>query len=102
AGFGIAAAFAFVVAFAFSLVAVRLAGVYLAMLTLAFAQIAWSIVFQGDALTGGSNGLFGLWPPAWLADKRTYYAFAVIVAGVGIAGLAWMQQTPFGYALRAA
>ena len=43
---------------------VRLSGVYLAMLTLAFAQIAWSIVFQWDALTGGSNGLVGVWPSA--------------------------------------
>jgi len=36
---------------------VQLSGVYLAMLTLAFAQIAWSIAFQWDGLTGGSNGL---------------------------------------------
>ena len=35
--------------------AVRLSGVYLAMLTLAFAQIVWSIVFQWEALTGGSQ-----------------------------------------------
>ena len=48
---------------------VRLSGVYLAMLTLAFAQIVWSIAFQWDAVTGGSNGLVGVWPPAWLADR---------------------------------
>ena len=39
------------------------------MLTLAFAQISWSIVFQWDSFTGGSNGLFGIWPSAWLAGK---------------------------------
>ena len=39
---------------------VRLSGVYLAMLTLAFAQIAWAIVYQWDAFTGGSNGLTGV------------------------------------------
>ena len=50
---------------------VRLSGVYLAMLTLAFAQISWSIVFQWDSVTGGSNGVFGIWPSAWLADKRS-------------------------------
>jgi branched-chain amino acid transport system permease protein len=43
--------------------AVRLSGVYLAMLTLAFAQIVWSIVFQWDDVTGGSNGMTGIWPP---------------------------------------
>ena len=48
---------------------VRLSGVYLAMLTLAFAQIVWSVVFQWDALTGGSNGLVGIWPAAWLAPQ---------------------------------
>ncbi len=49
---------------------VRLSGVYLAMLTLAFAQIAWSIAFQWDSVTGGSNGLVGIWPPEWLAQGR--------------------------------
>ena len=44
--------------------AVRLSGVYLAMLTLAFAQIVWAIVFQWEELTGGSNGVIGVWPPA--------------------------------------
>ena len=48
---------------------VRLSGVYLAMLTLAFAQIVWSIVFQWDELTGGSNGLIGVWPAAMARDK---------------------------------
>src|SRR5271163_1258829 len=41
---------------------VRLSGVYLAMLTLAFAQIVWSVVFQWTAVTGGDNGLLGVWP----------------------------------------
>src|SRR3546814_9368294 len=51
---------------------VRLSGVYLAMLTLAFAQIAWSVIFQWDAFTGGSHGLIGLWPSEWLTDRPVY------------------------------
>src|SRR6185312_16289952 len=43
--------------------AVRLEGVYLAMITLAFAQIVWALVFQWEELTGGSNGVIGVWPP---------------------------------------
>ncbi len=42
--------------------AVRLSGVYLAMLTLAFAQIVWSILYQWEGVTGGSNGILGIWP----------------------------------------
>ncbi|MBV8408484.1 MAG: ABC transporter permease, partial [Alphaproteobacteria bacterium] len=58
---------------------VRLSGVYLAMLTLAFAQISWSIVFQWDSFTGGSNGMFGVWPSPWLTDKNFYYFAALLL-----------------------
>ena len=80
---------------------VRLSGVYLAMLTLAFAQIAWSIVFQWDALTGGSNGLIGVWPAAWLASKTAYYYVALLFCSAGIALLWRVLGAPFGYTLRA-
>ena len=80
---------------------VRLSGVYLAMLTLAFAQIAWSVAFQWDAVTGGSNGLVGIWPPAWLSSKTAYYYVALGIAALGCL-LAWRAIfSPFGYALRA-
>jgi branched-chain amino acid transport system permease protein len=81
---------------------VRLSGVYLAMLTLAFAQIAWSIVWQWDSLTGGSNGLVGIWPAAWLANPPAYYLFTLLLVGAAI-GMLWRASfSPFGYALRAA
>ena len=51
-------------ALVFGWFSVRLSGVYLAMLTLAFAQIVWSIVFQWQDITGGSNGILGIWPIA--------------------------------------
>lgn len=80
---------------------VRLSGVYLAMLTLAFAQIAWSIALQWDAVTGGSNGLIGAWPTRWLASRTAYYYLALAVCGVAIAFLWRVLEAPFGYALRA-
>lgn len=81
---------------------VRLSGVYLAMLTLAFAQITWAVVFQWDGLTGGSNGLTGVWPAQWLTDKQHYYwlTLAFVVAAVWL--LRRMLHAPFGYAMRAA
>jgi branched-chain amino acid transport system permease protein len=80
---------------------VRLSGVYLAMLTLAFGQILWSICFQWDSLTGGSNGLTGVWPSPWLADKRMYYYLCLALTGLGVYALRRMLFGPFGYALRA-
>jgi branched-chain amino acid transport system permease protein len=80
---------------------VRLSGVYLAMLTLAFAQIVWSIVYQWDALTGGSNGLVGIWPSAWLAPKPVYYLVTLLFTVAGCGLLARMLHAPLGLALRA-
>jgi branched-chain amino acid transport system permease protein len=80
---------------------VRLSGVYLAMLTLAFAQIAWSIVFQWDGFTGGSNGIVGVWPASWLASKPAYYLLTFALCGGAIWLLRRMLFAPFGYALRA-
>ena len=93
----VAAAFAAL----FGWFAVRLAGVYLAMLTLAFAQIAWAIVYQWDAVTGGSNGVTGVWPADWLTDKRAYYAFTLVLVLAGIALLRRVLFSPFGWAMRA-
>jgi branched-chain amino acid transport system permease protein len=85
----------------FGWVCVRLSGVYLAMLTLAFAQIVWSIVFQWDSVTGGSNGLIGAWPPAWLAENQAYFHFTLGLVGAALIAIVWIAHTPFGYALRA-
>ena len=80
---------------------VRLSGVYLAMLTLAAAQIAWSVAYQWDALTGGSNGLVGVWPSVWLAPRPAFYLLALAVCATGIALLRRAIFSPFGWALRA-
>ena len=81
--------------------AVRLSGVYLAMLTLAFAQIVWSVCFQWDSYTGGSNGLTGVWPSAVLQNKAAYYILCLAVVSACLFLLRRSVMSPFGYALRA-
>jgi branched-chain amino acid transport system permease protein len=81
--------------------AVRLAGVYLAMLTLAFAQIVWSIVFQWDEVTGGSNGLVGVWPSSIFASKTAYFYLTLVLVGASLFLLRRILLAPFGYAMRA-
>ncbi len=80
---------------------VRLSGIYLAMLTLALAQIVWSVAFQWDALTGGSNGLVGVWPSGWLSSKVAFYYLALLACALAILFLWRAVDSPFGYALRA-
>ncbi|MCB1814181.1 MAG: branched-chain amino acid ABC transporter permease, partial [Candidatus Competibacteraceae bacterium] len=80
---------------------VRLSGVYLAMLTLAFAQIAWSVVFQWYGFTGGDDGILGIWPADWANDRRAFYYLTLLLCGSGIYLLRRLVFSPFGYLLRA-
>jgi branched-chain amino acid transport system permease protein len=80
---------------------VRLSGIYLAMLTLAFAQIVWSVAFQWSEVTGGDNGLLGIWPAAWARGKTEYYLLTLALCGIGILLLRRMISSPLGFALRA-
>jgi branched-chain amino acid transport system permease protein len=90
-----------IVALLFGAVVVRLAGVYLAMLTLAFAQIVWAVAFQWSDFTGGDNGILGVWPPSW-AGPVPFYWMALALCGGGALLLRRMMYAPFGFALRAA
>lgn len=80
---------------------VRLSGVYLAMLTLAFGQILWSICFQWDSVTGGSNGVTGVWPSPLFASKTHYFYLTLVLVGLGLYVLRRILFAPLGYAMRA-
>lgn len=80
---------------------VRLTGVYLAMLTLAAAQIVWSLVFQWREVTGGDDGILGVWPADWAASREAVYWLTLLIAAAGIALLWRFAHAPFGYLLRA-
>jgi len=81
---------------------VRLSGIYLAMLTLAAAQIVYAVAFQWVEVTGGDNGIVGVWPSPWAADRTAFYYLTLALALAGIGLLRHVVYSPFGYALRAA
>src|SRR5258707_280200 len=85
----------------FGFFAVQLSGVYFAMLTLAFAQIVWSIAFQWVAVTGGDNGILGVWPEKWAASPSHFYWLSLGIAALAVAVLRIIVFSPFGFALRA-
>ena len=80
---------------------VRLSHTYFAMLSLAFGQIVFTVIFKWKALTGGDDGLLDVWPPAALKSPAAYYYFAVAVVGLAVWVLAAVVASPFGYALKA-
>jgi branched-chain amino acid transport system permease protein len=79
---------------------VRLSHTYFAMLSLAFAQIVFTIIFKWKALTGGDDGLLDVWPPPWLKSPAAFYYFTLAIVGVSLLALRAVVDSPFGYALR--
>jgi branched-chain amino acid transport system permease protein len=88
-------------ALVFGFFIVRLTHTYFAMLSLAFAQIVFTVVFKWTALTGGDNGILNVWPPAWLKSPVAYCYFTLVIVGAGILAMRAIVDSPFGYALRA-
>ncbi len=86
----------------FGFFVVRLTGIYLAMLTLAFAQIAYAVCFQWVEVTGGDNGVVGVWPSEWARSREVFHYLVAACCIAGIAALRHVIYAPFGATLRAA
>lgn len=93
-------ALAFGVALALGGLLVRSAGVYLAMLSLALAQVVWATASQWVTLTGGDNGLIGL---QLVSDdtRPLFFALLVGLALLSIAALGRLSRSTLGAALQA-
>ena len=79
---------------------VRLSGVYLAMLTLAAAQILWGVTFQWQGVTGGDDGILGIWPDRWASGDAIFYYLAVALCVGAIVLMRQLAHSPFGFTLR--
>jgi branched-chain amino acid transport system permease protein len=79
---------------------VRLTGIYFAMLSLAFAELLYYIVFSWYSFTKGDDGIQGLLPPPWLQGTTHYYYFALLVIAGTLVFLWRITNSPFSYVLR--
>ena len=93
-------ALALIVAATFGAVVVRSSGVYLAMLSLALAQVVWAGASQWVALTGGDNGVIGL-NLVVPATRGLFYALLLGLACLSVWMLKTLSQSSFGAALQA-
>ena len=85
-------------------VAVRSAGVFFLMLTLAIGEILAQVAQSWDTVTGGANGLAGI-PAARLGGAPLLNAgflyWYVLVVGLLMFAVVWvLARSPFGAALR--
>jgi branched-chain amino acid transport system permease protein len=75
---------------------IRLTKIYFAMLTLAFSQIVWAIVFKWNSLTGGDSGFIGIDFPQHLTSSTRFYYFTLVVVVLSLFVLRKMVNSPFG------
>ncbi len=75
---------------------VRLTKIYFALLTLAFSQIVWAIVFKWNSLTGGDTGIYGIDFPKFLDSRTKYFYFTLAVVSISVFILRKIVNSPFG------
>jgi branched-chain amino acid transport system permease protein len=80
---------------------VRLSHAYFIMLTLAFSQLIYTVIWKWRELTGGDDGLIGISPAPAVGSSAAYYYFVLVVVLAAIVVLHRVAQSPFGRALRA-
>jgi branched-chain amino acid transport system permease protein len=85
----------------FGFFCVRLTGIYFAILTLAFGQLLFYIIFQWYSFTGGDNGIQGIPVPPLLQDAHVYYYFALALVIAALIVMRFITNSPFGYTMRA-
>jgi branched-chain amino acid transport system permease protein len=91
---------ALVVALLFGAAVIRSSGVYLAMLSLALAQVIWAGATQWVDLTGGDNGIIGLTLVSSFG-RPFFYASLVGLALLAVFGLRLLARSVLGGALQA-
>lgn len=85
----------------FGLFCIRMANAYFIMLTLAFGQLVYTVVWKWRALTGGDDGLVGIAPPELLLSAINYYYFTLVIILACLALIHRICESPFGTTLKA-
>jgi len=85
----------------------RATGIYFAMLTLAFAQLLYTLAYKWRDLTGGSDGLAGVpktelfWGGPSLAAPGAFYFVVATCIVLSFVACRALVRSPFGRALQA-
>lgn len=78
---------------------VRLRGFYLAILTLAFGQLIWAIIFKWYDVTGGENGIINIRIPEVISTINNMYYFILTITIGSLYLMYRIIHSPFGATL---
>jgi len=83
---------------------VRMSGTYFALLTLAFNQLVWAVVWKWREVTGGDDGLGKFPKPDLLGismkDPANFYYLSLCIVGICLFICWHYTKTPLGHILR--
>lgn len=71
------------------------------MLTLAFSQLVFAVLYKWYSVTRGDDGITGIDASAYLADPRHYFLFVLLIVTLCLYVLARIKKSPFGVTLQA-
>ncbi|HEY8580501.1 MAG TPA: branched-chain amino acid ABC transporter permease [Beijerinckiaceae bacterium] len=71
------------------------------MLTLAFSQLVFAVIYKWYAVTRGDDGVSGIDAQGLLAGPRNYFVFVVAVVAASLYALWRIKTSPFGVTLQA-
>jgi branched-chain amino acid transport system permease protein len=74
---------------------------YFLMLTLAFSQLVFTVIYRWYSLTGGDDGITGMRPSGWVATPQKYCLFVLAVVSASLYLLWRIVHSPFGLTLQA-
>lgn len=91
------------------IVCVRLSGWVFAMVTLAFGQVIYTVIYKWRDVTGGDDGLYGIPIPKMgllgmeidLKAGNNHFYFVLLLVAVSVLLLRMITRSPFGNTIRA-
>ncbi|HET9923674.1 MAG TPA: branched-chain amino acid ABC transporter permease [Methylomirabilota bacterium] len=88
----------------FGLLAIRAAGTYFLMITLALGMVVWGLAFRWVSLTKGDNGISGVPRPTLLGLELItavpFFYFCLVSAAMAWVLMGLLVVSPFGLGLR--
>lgn len=85
----------------FGALCVRLTEIYFAMLTLACAQITYTILFQWYDFTGGDTGVTGFMTPRFGLSEQAFATVVLVAVTLSLLALWGIVKSPLGLSIRA-
>lgn len=84
----------------FGALCVRLTEIYFAMLTLACAQITYTVLFQWYDFTGGDTGITGFMPARFGLSEANFTTLSLVILVLCLVGMARIIGSPLGLSIR--